>query len=364
VLKVKYKKVVIYYFSGTGNTKNTAFWIGDEATKKGIDFEIISINLIDYQNIQKPAEYTLVGFCSPTHGFHFPEIMRKFIYNFPKVINCDAFILNTRAGVRIYKLCLPGLSGILHYWSSILLMMKGFTITGLFPVDLPSNWISIHPSLKKNGTDLIYQHVEPKVRKFAVDILNGKKRFRALYDIIQDFLISPVTIGYIFCGKYFFAKSFIASLDCNDCGLCISSCPVKAIIKMNGRMFWTHKCESCMKCMNCCPKKAIETAHGFVAIACIITLVGMGYVINKILSIPSFSNRYWLQDGTIKLFIFSIVVLPILFFSYRIMHRLLKYKFFDRLVVYTSLTKIKFWGRYKAPKLKNSREGTIEQKNT
>ncbi len=347
---MKYKKVVIYYFSGTGNAQNTASWIGDEVKRNGIDIEIINISLVSYHKLRKPGDYTLIGFISPTHGFHFPEIMRKFIYNFPKVNNCDAFILNTRAGTRIFKLCLPGLSGILHYWTSVLLMMKGFTITGLFPVDLPSNWISTHPSMRKKGIDLIYQHTEPKVRQFAMDILNGRKRFRALYDIIQDLLISPVALGYILCGKYFFAKSFIASLDCNDCGLCINSCPVKAIKKIDGRMFWTHKCESCMKCMNICPKKAIETAHGFITAACSITLAGMGYVINHILSIPDFINWHWLQNGSIRLIIFSIAVLPILFLSYRIMHRLLKYRFFERLVVYTSLTKFRFWSRYKPPK--------------
>ncbi len=351
---MKYKKLVIYYFSGTGNAKNTASWIGDEAKRKGIDIEIINIALIDYRKLQKPADNTLVGFCSPTHGFHFPEIMRKFIYNFPKVNNCDAFILNTRAGIRIRNLFLPGLSGILHYWVSVLLMMKGFAITGLFPVDLPSNWISIHPSFRKKGTDLIYQHIEPKVRKFAADILNGNKRFRALYDIIQDLLVSPVAIGYIFCGRYFFAKSFIASHDCDDCGLCLKSCPVKAIKKIDGRMFWTHKCESCMKCMNTCPKRAIETAHGFITLACIITSVGMGSVINTVLSVPDYSNWHWLQNGSIKFLIWSTVVLPILFLSYRFMHRLLKYKFFERLVVYTSLTKFRFWGRYKPTKYRSN----------
>ncbi len=349
---MKYKKVIIYYFSGTGNAKNTASWIGDEAKRQGIDIEIINISQISHHNLKKPEDSTLIGFISPTHGFHFPEIMRTFIYNFPKAHNCDAFIVNTRGGTRVFNLCLPGLSGVLHYWTSALLLLKGFTITGLYPVDLPSNWISIHPSMRKKGIDLIYQHTEPKVRQFAIDILNGKKRYRALYDIIQDLLVSPVVLGYMFCGKYLFAKSFIASLDCNDCGLCIDSCPVKAIKKIDGRMFWTHKCESCMKCMNWCPKKAIETAHGFITAVCLTTTAGIGYVTNQILSFPEFANWNWLQSGPIKFIVFSTVVFPTLFLSYRVVHKLLKYRFFERLIVYTSLTKLGFWGRYRSPKFK------------
>lgn len=58
-------------------------------------------------------------------------------------------------------------------------MAKGFSIVGLYPVDLPSNWISLHPSLKKTGIDIIYEKIEPKVRDFAKKIAQ-KMQFKAL----------------------------------------------------------------------------------------------------------------------------------------------------------------------------------------
>ena len=66
---MKFHKVLIYYFSGTGNAKNTAFWIGDEVKKQGIDLQIINIAKIQDQDISRPEENTLIGFISPTHGF-------------------------------------------------------------------------------------------------------------------------------------------------------------------------------------------------------------------------------------------------------------------------------------------------------
>ena len=345
----KYKKLIIYYFSGTGNAKNTAFWIADEAKRNGLDSEVINIYKLDARKISQPLENTLVGFISPTHGFHFPEIMRKFIKRFPKVNNCSAFVANTRAGLRIGKVFLPGLSGLVHYWSSILLSIKGFNIIGLQTVDLPSNWLSIHPTVRDKGIKLIYQHVEPKVRCFAIKIINGKKTYRALYDIIQDMIIAPISILYIFFGKYFFAKSFIASADCNMCGLCEKTCPVQAIKRVDNRMFWTVKCESCMKCMNSCPQKAIETAHGFIITSSIVLTTGMTYLINRILTLIPFANWQFLQNENIKLLITTIVFFPLLFIGYRIMHFLMRFKLFERIFVLSSLTKYKFWGRYKAP---------------
>lgn len=342
-----FKKVVIYFFSGTGNAKNVAFWIADEFKNSQIAVEIFDISKIDKIKISIPEENSLIGFCSPTHGFHFPEIMRNFIHNFPKVSNCAAFIVNTRGGLRIGRIFTPGLSGLVHYWSSLRLILKGFKIIGLLPVDLPSNWLFLHPTVRKKGIFLIYQHAEPKVRKFANKIIAGKRVYRALYDIIQDSIAALISIGYILIGQYFLAKSFISTSACDDCGLCEKNCPVSAIKKVNNRMFWTYKCESCMKCMNECPQKAIEIAHGFVILVGIITSIVLGFAINQLLSIQAFEDWQWLENKTIRFTFWSVLSIPILFFSYRITHRLMKYKFFEFIVKYTSFSKYRFWGRYK-----------------
>lgn len=346
---MKFNKVVIYYFSGTGNAENTALWVCDEVKKAGIEVKIFNIAKINNQEISKPEKNILIGFISPTHGFHFPEIMRKFIKKFPKSNNCSAFIMNTRAGTRIGNKIIGGLSGVLHYWSSIILIRKDYKIVGLLPVDLPSNWISLHPAIKKIGTELIYKRVEPKVRQFAKEIINGKRNYKALFDIIQDIIISPISVLYILFGKYFFAKSFIASSDCDMCGLCEKTCPVQAIKQVDGRLFWTYKCESCMKCMNDCPLKAIETAHGFIIVIWLLTSLFVRYVISYLLNHQFFENGQGLQNENIKTLIVSFAIFPVLFIGYRLMHWLMRFKLFERIFVLSSLTKFKFWGRYKSP---------------
>ncbi len=349
---MNYSQVIIYYFSGTGNAKNTAFWVADEFKRREIKCEVYNIAKIKSSEIAIPNTNTLIGFISPTHGFHFPEIMRKFIRRFPKIENCSAFVMNTRAGLRLGKIFISGLSGVLHYWSSIILYSKGFRVIGLQAVDLPSNWLSLHPSVRKKGIDLIYQRVEPKVRSFATKIINGKKSYRALYDIIQDIIVAPIAVLYILFGRYFFAKSFIASSDCDMCGLCINNCPVQAIKKLDNRMFWTIKCESCMKCMSICPQKAIETAHGFIIIGSIILTVFSAFLINHILTFSPFVDWQVLENENIKSILNTILFFPLLFIAYRIMHWLMHFKLFERIFVLSSLTKYDFWGRYKAPNRK------------
>jgi hypothetical protein len=42
--------------------------------------------------------------------------------------------------------------------------------------------------------------------------------------------------------------------------------------------------------------------------------------------------------------------IPVIFFSYRMLHFLMRFRFFNSLITYTSLTRFKFWRRYFAPK--------------
>lgn len=345
----KYKKVYVYYFSGTGNAKNAAGWIIEEAEKAGIRAQLIDISKTGFSNVTEPVENSLIGFISPTHGFHFPQIMRRFIKHFPKSKNCDVFVSNTRAGLRFGNKVIGGISGVVHYWSSIILGRKGYKITGLLPVDLPSNWISLHPAVSQKGTNVLYEKVEPRVRLFINNLIKGKRSFKALClrDIVLDIVIAPITLFYTFAGKYFFAKSYIASSKCDNCNLCINACPVKAIKEVQGRVYWTTKCESCMKCMNICPHKAIETAHGFIFLIWVITSIIVGIAVSHLIEHSAPGNWQWIQNSTVQFCIETILIFPLLFMGYRLMHFLLGYTLFESLFVYTSLTKYRFWGRYK-----------------
>jgi hypothetical protein len=56
-----------------------------------------------------------------------------------------AYVYNTRAGLRLFGLCLPGASGVAQLLAALVLRMKGYRVAVIRPVNLPTNWISIHP---------------------------------------------------------------------------------------------------------------------------------------------------------------------------------------------------------------------------
>lgn len=255
--------LVVYYFSGTGNARTVASWLCEAASRKKIASRMINIADIDRRHVAAPDPDALVAFVSPVHGFNYPPIMVHFLFHFPKGKNA-VLLLNTRAGMKIGKVATPGLSGVTFYLASLFLLLKGYTINAHYPVNLPSNWMSIHPSLNARTVQFLFDKYRAKVTAFAERALDGKKNFKGLIEIVQDAIIAPITLGYYLVGRFFFAKSFYASRECDNCGVCIKGCPVHAIKEVGGRPYWRYTCESCMKCMSTCPKRAIETAHGFV----------------------------------------------------------------------------------------------------
>lgn len=333
------KRMVIFYFSGTGNAKQIALWVAGFAQKKQIDCRAFSIEKTDINDVKALCNDALIAIVSPIHGFNFPKSALDFISLFPKGNN-NVVLMNTRGGLKIGSLVTPGLTGVAFYLSSYILMCKDYKIVGHIPFDMPSNWISIHPALNQPTVKYLYEKNYSRVEKHCNKILEGKADFYSNREIIQDVLISPVSLGYYFAGKYFFAKSFYASEECDNCGMCIKQCPVKAIKIVNDRPFWTSRCESCMRCMNSCPKKAIETAHGLIATISVMSSLILSWLLGNVLAIN-------IQSGFIRFSFFSVIFFTLLWIFYKLQHLLLRNKFIGKLIPYASLTHYKFWGRYK-----------------
>jgi ferredoxin len=340
-----WKSLYIYYISGTGNARASALWIADEAGKKGLKTVVQQIDRFESILIPEPDENILIGFAFPTHGFNAAPIMLKFLAAFPRGVCKEVFLLNTRAGMKLYKIFLPGLSGVALLLPAFILRLKGYKCIGYRPVDLPSNWIPLHPGIKEKVIKSIYIRCERIVRKFAEKILTGKKVYRGLFSLPVDLLISPIALGYYIGGRFFLSKTFIANYNCNNCGICIKDCPTSSIKIVNNRPYWKLSCESCMRCLNHCPQRAIETAHGmaifFWLIFTTLNAVFIAFIIS-VLDIKS-GEWWWKPIGNIISIGGMILITTLL---YRLFHFAMAFKPVKYLLGFTSLTALPFWRRY------------------
>lgn len=335
-----YGRVVVYYFSGTGNAYNVASWIRRRAQTDGRECEIIDITGLESRRSEKPAHGTLTVFVSPVHGFNYPPVMLGFLARFPRGRG-DVALLNTRAGMKIGNWVTPGVSGVSMYLAALLLRFKGYSLRGMVPVDMPSNWISLHPGLNERTVRFIHQKMTVKVDKYTRRLLEGKRAFPALAEIVVDLAVSPVSVLYYCFGRFMLAKTNYASSQCNRCGSCIRECPVNAIVTVSGRPFWTMRCESCMHCMSYCPQQAIQAAHGFFAVNMALFYLGVLYLVQRYLAAVVPKIHPLLYEWPVQFLMFMILLAG----SYRLMHFLLRFRCFAKIMAFTSLTHYRFWGR-------------------
>lgn len=347
-MESKYKHLIVYYFSGTGNARKCAEWIAEVGRKWKLDVHLISIDRFSPVEVPDLRGKALFGFCAPTHGFNLPPIMLKFIAAFPGLKGHDAFVLNTRAGMKMYKGYLPGLSGLAQFMPSLMLMWKGFRVVGMQPIDLPSNWLILHPGLRKKVVISLFKKHKRISVQFAERLLNGGRKYQAFWSLPFDLAVAPIALGYFFVGRFFLSKTLIATDKCNGCMVCIKNCPVKAIKWVNDRPFWTYKCESCMRCVNQCPERAIETPQAFAFFigymgSVVGSMIFSGWMVkNNILGVAQ--SHWWAE--LVSFTLISVIMVLFIFTAYRGLHFMMQYTWFSRLVEYTSLTHFKWWRRY------------------
>jgi NAD-dependent dihydropyrimidine dehydrogenase PreA subunit len=350
-----YKNLLLIYYSGTGNSRRVSEWIARIATETGLNVYVTSFREVDRSRIESLKGRTLIGFFSATHGFNMPHSMLKFMFSFKSLKGSDIFIGNTRAGMKLSKVFLPGLSGIALYFPALVMAIKGYKIRALYPVDLPSNWISLHPGIKTSVINSMVTHCETLVNRFAEKILNRKPVFlRAFVLLPLDLLVAPLAIGYYFFGRYIIAKSFVATSDCNLCGKCIDNCPTHSVKLSLGRPYWKLSCESCMKCMNYCPERAIETAHTLFFAILFATIFGINPYLNQWLHrlFVDLGLSFVLLNELLYIVLRWSTAILVFYLTYLGIHYMMGYSWFSKMVKYTSLTHFKFWRRYKIPKKK------------
>jgi ferredoxin len=358
-----WNSLYIYFISGTGNARISSEWIADEAKRRGLKAVVQQIDRLENIVIPHADEKPLIGFAFPTHGFNAAPIMLRFIAGFPKGLSKEVFLLNTRAGMKLYKVFLPGLSGVALLLPAFMLLIKGYKCIGFRPVDLPSNWIPLHPGLKKKVIESIFIRCERIVRKFANKIFNGEKVYRGLVSIPVDLLISPIALGYYVGGRFFLSKTFIANYNCNNCGLCIKECPTASIILVRNRPYWKLTCESCMRCLNHCPEKAIEAAHGMAVVFWIIfTAINAQIVLFIISTLKIQPDVWWWQITASIIGIGGMVLIASLL--YWVMHYAMGIKPVKYLIRFTSLTSLPFWRRYRFLKDNKNKIDLLKQPNT
>jgi len=243
------KSIVVYYFSGTGNTKKIADLVKIEFEKKKCQLSLISIeDKVNSSDMMDIAGLDAIGLAYPIYGFGTPDIIDDFLKLLPEGKGMNLFLFKTGADFI----------SINHNASTLLikeLEKKGYSVFYDRIIVMPSNWIlSYEDSMSRQ----LYLSAKEKVPHMVKEIIQLKRRrYHSGYFMKSLSLgISHLEKKY---GSKYYGKSLRTDENCNSCQICSSKCPQKNIQLENGKISFGDKCIWCMRCVYDCPKKAIHS---------------------------------------------------------------------------------------------------------
>ena len=248
---------MIFYFSGTGNTKWVAQQLADATGEK--------LLFIPDELRRDDCRYTLtkgerLGFCFPTHGWQPPHIVRAFIRKAVFDILPDTYVYAVTT-------CGDNMGHAMRILNKEL-KAKGLTARSMFAILMPESNVCFS-----------FLHLDTKERE-REKIEAAKKRLQHVCQVVVDRqqdvveLIRgaiPYTYTYVIGGYYnkhliTDEKFWVDEDACIQCGLCARLCPVDDIVctsagdekKLPPR--WKHdgSCTNCLACYHHCPQHAIH----------------------------------------------------------------------------------------------------------
>lgn len=236
-------RVLLYVFSGTGNTLKVA-----SLYKQYLNAEV-TVYRIAKGSPPPPTtdDYDLIGFGYPIHAFSAPEPILKFAKELPAVKNKPAFVFKTSGeGLHLNDGSSQKLIKILQ--------KKGFDVLFERHFVMPYNMIYRHSDemakqmyiYAKAMTALSCKEIEAGVRK-KVKKNVFKRAFSATFRVIEQ------PFAHIHGPLFKVNKK-----KCVECERCIKICPQGNVKVKDGKISFGKSCVLCMGCSFNCPTDAIK----------------------------------------------------------------------------------------------------------
>ncbi|MBO5944644.1 MAG: EFR1 family ferrodoxin [Clostridia bacterium] len=233
---------MIFYFSGTGNSKYVA-----EQIAKITGDEIVSINdkLKQSDTSDINANDKLV-FVVPTYSWRIPRVVRDWILKTDFEGTKNAWFVMT-CGSEI---------GNAEKYNKQLCKEKGFVYMGSAQVVMPENYIAMFNSPTQEKIEEIFNKADAEIQKVANLVLENNSFSTPRNNLQDKFMSGPVNM--LFYPMFVKAKDFYADDKCTNCGKCVKVCPLNNIEIKNNKPVWNKNCTHCMACISYCPTSAIE----------------------------------------------------------------------------------------------------------
>ena len=229
---------MIYYFSGTGNSRHVAEVLGEKLGMSVVDLG----ERIRRGNMDDISDDTMIV-VTPTYCYRMPRIVEDYVSG-----------LRISAKSVYYVLTCGGSMGNAAHYAEALSKSIGVPYGDTFSVVMPENYIAMFKTPGVEESRTIIQKAEGKIDAIARAVEKGERK--KVHPRWSDRLISAV--NGIYYSLFVKAKPFYAKDNCIGCGECAKRCVLANVVMEEGRPIWLDRCTHCMACINYCPVEAVE----------------------------------------------------------------------------------------------------------
>ncbi|WP_424245462.1 ferredoxin [Elusimicrobium posterum] len=242
------EKIIILYFSGSGNTQHIAEVLQSNLIKEGQQADIDKILGYDYGKLDS---YSTFIFCYPIYGFGMPVAVQKWLEGMPRLNNKKICVFTSFANKLHVGWALSKAKKIL--WRKKYNIMTATTIL------MPSSFTVFTEPMAPEQAKRLVAISERTMARMAKDIVAGKSNMKSFKT--PWFLKLHYRLMHKFFRKIMVPRGWKwwkVSDACTSCGACAKACPVQAISMVEGKPKWHEGCQQCELCFNVCPTRAIS----------------------------------------------------------------------------------------------------------
>lgn len=235
---------MIFYFSGTGNTKYLAERIGE---KLGEPLVGITDSLKEEKNVFTAEKGESIGFVIPVYFSGVPKCVKEFIEKMRLTLSGENYVFTA--------LSCGGSTANAGKMLEKLLGKKGITVNAAYSAVMVDNYIPMYNIQTQEEADKKLLAINPKIYLLAEKIAEKKD---GDFDDNKGAKIMTAFM-YPFYKPLRKTKKFYVTDKCVSCGKCESGCVDKAIEMQSGKPVWIKsECTQCLRCIHSCPTRAIQ----------------------------------------------------------------------------------------------------------
>ncbi|GAA0179445.1 EFR1 family ferrodoxin [Clostridium sediminicola] len=244
-------KILILYFSGTGNTEFVSRYIKDHLNADEHD---ITLSPIEYFKKENISQYDTLFFGFPVYACGVPNFIKDYLKGITVTTTKTVFIFCTKAFF----------SGAAVEQAFKLFREQGYNRLSYADVTMPGSDGLAFSRKDSKIVDKIgkmdFSKLEEVDKMLDKNNIN-QKGINIKYAISNRFISKLLGVGFK-VGEKIIAKKFWVNENCIRCGKCEKICPSKNIKVNDDGISFEDKCYLCMRCLHQCPKEAIQIGKG------------------------------------------------------------------------------------------------------